>query len=293
MSPEEILNLPANILSQSQRESYFEQGYLLVEGLIDGDQLDTLRAVMSDFEARGGKPDECPEDFEFEVLPETGKRQLRQVLRSADYYPELWEYASTNPMIDLVADVVGPNVKYLQSNVAFKVPGGRGFPWHQDFAFVPSSNLSPLMAFTFLEDVVPEMGPTKVIPGSHRHDPYDHYDEDGNWLGVIGEHDLERAPTEDAVEVCGPAGSIFMASCLLVHSAERNMDSRARPLVINGYMSADAYCYVESPYQSRYNWQIVRGEPAAYIDSDGPRMKLPPVWEHYEGVRIDGLEHNF
>ena len=33
--------------------------------------------------------------------------------------------------------------------------------------------------------------------------------------------------------------------------------------------------------------------PAAYIDSNGPRMKLPPAWEHYKGVRIDGLEHNF
>ena len=197
------------------------------------------------------------------------------------------------PIIDLVADVVGPNVKFWQANVAFKVPGGRGFPWHQDYAFIGASNLSPMMTFTFLEDVVPEMGPTKIIPGSHLHEPYDHYDQDGNWIGVIAHHELERVPSEEAVEICAPAGAILMASCAVVHMAERNTGDRARPVVINGYMSADTYCYVESPYQSRYNWRIVRGEQPDDIDGDGPRMKLPPDWVTYEGVRIDNLSHEY
>ena len=178
------------------------------------------------------------------------------------------------------------------SAVSFKLPGGRGFPWHQDFAFLPSSNLSPVNTFTFLEDVVSEMGPTKLIPGSHRHVPYDHYDEDGNWLGRISDHDLQRVPDQEAVEVCGPAGSVLVFNLAMLHMAEPSQGRRARPMIQNGYMSADAICYVTSLYQSRYNWQVVRGERPLYIDNHGPRWKLPPAWEHHDGVRIDNLEHN-
>ena len=292
MSPDEILNLPAVTLSQTQRERYFEQGFVLVEGLLDKACVSGLRALAAELETRGSEPDDCPEDFEFETLPNAGQHQLRQVLCAGDYLAGLWNYASAAPLVDIVEDLVGPNIKSMFSAVSFKLPGGRGFPWHQDFAFLPCSNLSPLVTFTFLEDVVSEMGPTKLIPGSHRHDPYDHYDEEGNWLGLIGDHDLQRVPDEEAVEVCGPAGSVLVFNLAMLHRAERSQSSRARSMVLNGYMSADACCYVASPYRSRYNWEIVRGVRPLYVDNDGPRWKLPPDWEHHDGVRIDNLEHN-
>lgn len=292
MKPEEILQNPGVTLSQTQREHYFEHGFLLVEGLIDRERVGGLRALTTELEARGREPDDCPDDFEFETLPENRECQLRQVLCAGDYVVGLWDYAASPPLVDIVEDLVGPNIKSMYSAVSFKLPGGRGFPWHQDFAFLPSSNLSPLVTFTFLSDVVSEMGPTKLIPGSHRHDPYDHYDEDGNWLGRIGDHDLQRVPNREAVEICGAAGSVLVFNLAMLHMAERSQDHRARPMIQNGYMSADAVCYVSSLYQSRYNWQIVRGVRPLYIDNDGPRWKLPPAWEHHDGVRIDNLEHN-
>ena len=203
------------------------------------------------------------------------------------------EFPTQAQVVVIGGGAVGPNVKFWQSNVAFKLPGGRGFPWHQDFAFIGASNLSPMMTFTFLEEVTPELGPTKVIPGSHLDVPYAHYDEDGNWLGVIAPHELSRVAAEKAVEICAPAGAILIAKCAVVHMAERNRGSQARPVVINGYMSADTYCYVESPYQSHYNWRIVRGETPTIVDGDGPYTKLPPDWVTYEGVRIDNMEHAY
>lgn len=293
MSPEEILAFPSNVLTQTQKESFFFQGYLLLEGFTDVGELEVLRDVMRELASRGTDPDNSPVNYEFEQLPETGETVLRQILSSADFSSELWRYASTPPIVDLVADLVGPNVMFWQSNVAFKVPGGRGFPWHQDYAFIGASNLSPMMVFTFLEDVVPEMGPTIVVPGSHLHKPYEHYDEERNWVGLIADHELGRIPTRQAVEVTGPAGSLFLASCNIVHRAEPNNDTRARPMVINGYMSADTYCYVESPYHSQYNWRIIRGEQPGFIDSNAPRTLLPPDWTRHAGVRIDNLEHDY
>ena len=138
--------------------------------------------------------------------------------------------------------------------MSFKSPGGRGFDWHQDIVFFPSSNLSPLMTLAFLEDVTLEMGPTRVIPGSHRGPVYDHYDTDGKWLGLIGEHEKNQIKHDDAVSVTGPAGSILITNCAILHSALPNGSGHRRPMVIIGYQSADAISYADIPYQSRYKW---------------------------------------
>ena len=49
MTPDEILSEPARVLSQAQREFYFENGYICVEGLIGKDLLGQLRNVTSEF----------------------------------------------------------------------------------------------------------------------------------------------------------------------------------------------------------------------------------------------------
>jgi ectoine hydroxylase len=43
MTPEAILAIPPKVLTQAQREQYFEEGYLLLPGVIDPDWLKKLR----------------------------------------------------------------------------------------------------------------------------------------------------------------------------------------------------------------------------------------------------------
>ena len=85
-------------------------GFLLVEGLIDKEHVGGLRALAAELKARGSEPDDCPEDFELETLPDTGQHQLRQVLCAGDYLAGLWDYATTAPLVDIVEDLVGPNI---------------------------------------------------------------------------------------------------------------------------------------------------------------------------------------
>ena len=287
MIPEEILGHPPRLLTRAQREFFFANGYLLVERAIDESRLARLRAAFAMLEKRGDEPDR-PADFEFETMPD-GRRRLRQVLCAADYHPDIWSFVSSAPMTALAADVVGPNVQFRESGISFKFPGGRGFDWHQDIVFFPSSNRSPIMTLTFVEDVDAEMGPTRVIPGSHLGEVYDHYDAAGNWLGLIGEQEKSRVPVSDAVTIPGPAGSVLLTSCAIVHAAGENRSTRDRPMVLAGYASADTVSYGGLPYKSRYRWRIVEGEPTREIHSDALRLKLPPDWDAYEGIRIDNL----
>ena len=49
MTPEQVLSYPARVLSQKQREFYFDNGYVSVDSLIDGEWLDRLHAVTDKF----------------------------------------------------------------------------------------------------------------------------------------------------------------------------------------------------------------------------------------------------
>ena len=49
MTPEEILGYPARVLTQAQREQYFEQGYVGVESLVPQGVLSKVQAVTQQF----------------------------------------------------------------------------------------------------------------------------------------------------------------------------------------------------------------------------------------------------
>ena len=101
VTPEEILDHRPRSLSQALRELFFEQGYLLVERAIDEARLTRLCDAFAMLEARG-EQFECRADFEFETLPDGGRR-LRQVLCAADYHPEIRRCVWSAPMTDLAA----------------------------------------------------------------------------------------------------------------------------------------------------------------------------------------------
>ena len=55
MTPEQILSHPPKILSQEQREDYFDLGYVKVEGLIPKNTLVELRRMIDKVLDQAGK----------------------------------------------------------------------------------------------------------------------------------------------------------------------------------------------------------------------------------------------
>ena len=49
MTPEEILSYPSKILTQEQREHYFEFGFVGIEDLVPSETLKLIKAVTSEF----------------------------------------------------------------------------------------------------------------------------------------------------------------------------------------------------------------------------------------------------
>ena len=112
--------------------------------------------------------------------------------------------------------------------------------WHQDIQAWPHTNFGVLTFGVYLEDTGSEQGPLTALPGTHRGPLFDQFDDGGRWTGALTARDAATLPTDTAVELCGPAGTVVLLHCRVVHGSAANYSARMRPLLLNVYSAADA-----------------------------------------------------
>ena len=280
MTPEEILAIKPRVLSQAQREFYFNEGYLLLPGVIDPDWLARLRDATAGLVERSRAVEKSDEIFDLEPGHRSDAPRLRRVSRPVEHNPVYWAYVTESILPDIVSDLVGPDVKFHHSKLNFKwLAGGEEVKWHYDIAFWPHTNYSPLTVGTYLYDCGMEQGPLAVLPRSHLIEPLlSQYGDDGKWTGCLGERDLQALDLSAAAYLTGPAGSLTLHNCRTLHSSPRNLSDLGRPLLLNTFSSADAFPYTVNPLRSRFDQAIVRGKPTAYSHHDPRPCLLPPDW---------------
>ncbi len=280
MTPEAILAIEPKILAQDQREAYFREGYLLLPGVIGADWLDRLRRATDGLVERSRGVTRADDVFDLEPGHRVDAPRLRRVSKPVEQHPDFWSYVTESIVADIVADLVGPDVKFHHSKLNFKwLAGGEEVKWHYDIAFWPHTNYSPLTVGTYLHDCGIDQGPLAVLPRSHAFDPLlSQYDDDGRWTGCIGERDLARLDLSQTRYLTGPAGSLTIHNCRLLHSSPKNLSDLGRPLLLNTFSSADAFPYTVNPIRSRHDQAIVRGRPARLSHHDPRPCLMPPDW---------------
>ncbi len=277
MTPEQILAHAPRVLTQSQRQSYFENGYVLVEGLIDGPTIDALNATTAAWVERSREIEATSREIDVAPGHSRDKPVVRRLIDPDRIDPAYWSFAN-GVIADVAADLVGPNVAFNHAKLNFKWSGGRDeVKWHQDIAFYPHTNHNVLAIGCYLSDVTMEDGPLGVVPGSHRGPVLEHYDARGVWTGAIGDADLARVDLAGAVFLPGPKGSITVHHSRAIHGSRPTTRSNGRPLLINAYAAADAFPY-HSPesYSSPHNRTMVRGERARWAHLDPEPCPMPP-----------------
>ena len=141
MIPAQILERPPLVLDQAARERYIRDGYLLVPGHVSARWLDRLRAVVAaKIEASRAL---TASDDQFDLAPDHSaeKPNIRRLRKAVDQHPELWAFARDATVVDLVADVLGPDPAVPQLEAQLQVvhrrrrgalaPGHPGVAPHQ------------------------------------------------------------------------------------------------------------------------------------------------------------------
>lgn len=157
--------------------------------------------------------------------------------------PLVRQMLSYPAIVQVLQQLVGPDVKCMQSMLFVKNAGMPGQAWHQDESFIPVPDHSLIGVWIALEDATIDNGCIWVQPGSHAPgvlwpsqactDPrYDGAPESVGW-------DSERWPREGGVAAEISAGSVLFFNGLTLHRSLNNRRTHGfRRALVNHYMSA-------------------------------------------------------
>ncbi|MGI9475155.1 MAG: phytanoyl-CoA dioxygenase family protein [Hyphomicrobiaceae bacterium] len=278
MTPEEVLSYPARVLTQAQREHYFEHGFVGVESLVPKDTVAELQAVTDDFVNQSRKETVAGKVFDIGPGHSADHPVMRRLKRPDERHEAYWNFAK-GLMADVAADLVGPNVVFHHSKLNFKwFDESDTVKWHQDIQFFPHTNYNVLTIGCYLADTDMSNGPLAVKKGSHNEPLFDQYDAGGNWTGMLSDADAATVDMNEVEYLTGPAGSITVHNARALHYSPSSKSPVPRPLLLNCYTSADAKPYTPHPDPSAHVYEIVRGEMVKWASHDPRPCQVPPDW---------------
>lgn len=289
-------------LSDAQKKLFFQDGYIVIKNLISPDELKTLREHYANL-VLGRVPD-FPERHISRQAPGQAQtlepptphgnqhnRRGTQVFpkgeenyetqRSAPltdpidavnkmnvpsrYDPVFDTFVRSPKIVDIVADLMGSNIKLYYDQVFAKPPYARANRYHQDSVFWGffASNFQ-VTCQLLLDDATPENGCVRFIPGSHN-------------FGLVNWDHLPYMLTEDVLdqEVAVPltAGDATFHHSLALHCSGPNTTRYRRRGWSMHYVSADTR-YIGTPEETEHikqldclvgqepvnGWPLIRGQ---------------------------------
>jgi len=273
------------MLNKSQIASFWENGFVVIEAALDAS---ALAPLLNDFnqwvmesrrhdgpfgEMLDGRP-------RFDVEPEhsTEVPALRRIAAPEEISPAYLKLLKQGPLIEAVCDLIGNDIRFHHAKVNSKLPGSATtVKWHQDFTFDPHSNDDCVTSMLFLDDVTSASGPPRMFPGSHRGPLYS-LRQNGVFTGAVDET-VSKQCEQNAVESCGPAGSLCLMHTRLLHGSSANRSQLPRTLFIANLTSADAISLAANAVPSIHSGQVVHGKDPGRVRSIGYEMEMPEVPE--------------
>jgi ectoine hydroxylase-related dioxygenase (phytanoyl-CoA dioxygenase family) len=205
-------------ITDEQAKSYDTLGYFVLEKGFDTDTISTLIAEIDPFES------ELEETLRTEHRGKALIARVDEITFTTHLVARslvLRQFATHPILLDLCADLIGPDVRLYWDQAVYKKPHTQAsFPWHQDngYAFIePQQYLTCWIALT---DAHEENGCPWVVPGIHKSGTLQH-----TWTetGLICFEDAA-----DAVPVSIGAGGIVVFSSLTPHCTGPNRTDEVR-----------------------------------------------------------------
>jgi ectoine hydroxylase len=276
---DEVAAQTPRVIGPDGHRSYAEDGYLAFPELVVGADLATLRSALSDLIEQSRELDESNHHFDLDAGHTADAPRLRRAACIDDMDPVFWDFCRDSVLVDIAADIMGPNICFRDAFANLKwFGGGAAVEWHQDIAFYPHTNGGTCQFIVALEEVSHENGPLTIVPGSHRGPAYSHYGADGAWTGAIDPPTLVDAGLDQAVEITGLAGTTSVHHGLTLHYSAPNHSNVGRPVLVVTYRAADSIPYTAPPYRSSHYGALVRGVNPGVAHHEELVLTLPPDW---------------
>jgi ectoine hydroxylase-related dioxygenase (phytanoyl-CoA dioxygenase family) len=226
-------------LSADEARRLDEDGYLVLDGLLDAGLRDRLRGRLEELFAQEG------EAAGAEFKQEPGCRRLANLADKGDVFLEV---LSLPWLAGYVRHVLGPEVKLSSLNARSVNPAGPGEatggqPLHADMSAVADEHgYWVCNTVWMLDDFTADNGALRLVPGSHR------------WRRLPQQELADpRADHPGQVLVTGRAGAVVVVNAHAWHAGTANRTARPRT-ALHAF-----FCRRDRP-QQQYQKQLLRPE---------------------------------
>jgi non-haem Fe2+, alpha-ketoglutarate-dependent halogenase len=264
-----------NRLTQQQKDSYHEQGYItgLPPIYDDAGVIHLNRGIEKTLALLEG--DERP--LEIREWHENNKF--------------LYDICMNPVILDYVEDLIGPDFFMWASSFFIKDPHSpETVAWHQDSFYWPLDPPESCTVWLAFSDSDEENGAMRVIPESHRGGIIKHTSNPGSDSVLTLECDTAEYRDDTAVFMELKAGQISIHDDKIIHGSLGNYSDRPRVGFTIRYSKTNVKCDLEvNPNFKTYH---CRGEDQYNHNPRGPvpTVEIGRTWMDYRNVETEKLE---
>ena len=269
------------MLNEEQIRLYHEQGYLLVEDVIEHALLERLRQATAEMIERSRSVTASDAVYDLDEGHSAATPRLTRIKSPHVNVPGFDEVMHAPKVKAVLQQLLGPTVRLQTTKLNTKAPGGgAAVEWHQDWAFYPHTNDDLLAIGLMLADVDEANGPLMVVPGSHKGPVLSHF-RDGVFAGAVDPDDplFER---DRVVTLTGRAGSMTVHHVRILHGSAPNQSDRARLICFYECAAGDAWPLAGSStavagLDQQQVWDWIRSRTYYGEATTSPRLANVPV----------------
>jgi phytanoyl-CoA hydroxylase len=230
------------LLSDEQRTSWERDGFFRIPGFADQQTCDTMLDELISICRRQAAGEDVgqawvmpePQDLGSRENPEELVAKVFRLHRDGIFH----EFATRGDVVDMVAELISPDIDCFLSQFIFKNPGAWGQPWHQDSFYFPFEPARPIVGvWLAVTQATLENGCLHVLPGSHIEPVHEHVRDrrPGALQGYmeIVDHDMHRS-----VPVLMEAGDLLVFDSHLMHRSTDNVANVLRAAMVYHYATA-------------------------------------------------------
>ena len=213
---------PLRRLSQEQADQYNASGFFVLDDAISPEVVERVTAEIDVLEEKTEKFLSTQPDGKL-FINRAGELTFSTHLVQQSQY--LKDFVRSHPFCDIVADVLGPDVRLYWDQAVYKKPGkANPFPWHQDNGYTFIEPQQYLTCWLALTDATEENGCPEVALGLHHEGTLAHELTDIGFRCLPDEFKGVAAPAR--------AGSMVVFSSLTPHRTGPNLSHATRKAYI-------------------------------------------------------------
>jgi phytanoyl-CoA hydroxylase len=251
-----------SLLADDQTASWSKNGYFRIPGFATKETCDAMLARVVEIV----RSNALTAEVGVKVVPENNKADS-PVENPEDAVAKIFglhrdgvfeTFALSEAVVDLIAQLIGPDIDVFLSQFIFKTSGAWGQPWHQDSFYFPFDPPRPVVGvWLAITEATLTNGCLHVLPGSqvepvHTHVPDRRPGANHGYFEII-DHDMDHAEP-----VLMNPGDLLVFDSHLMHCSTDNESAGIRAAMVYHYAAAGTIDHTEEFFPTVNDWLPAR-----------------------------------